>query len=158
MKTRKSTFALAVVVLVIGLLGGYALGLQGQSTVYAEYDCDPVSPEAQVVPFARHHVDTPIVTVDYDPVGEKVGVPITENTGTTTIELVPTVEPTPEPTVEPEPTVDVPPYGHTHRVRTNNGHGNNVDGVDMSNPGKSKRHADDTDPTVDDEKKPKKVK
>ena len=36
--------------------------------------------------------------------------------------------------------------------KTNNGHGNNVDGVDKSNPGKSK-DGEDTDPTVDDEKK-----
>jgi hypothetical protein len=36
--------------------------------------------------------------------------------------------------------------------KTNNGHGNNVDGVDVSNPGASK-DGEDSDPTVDDEKK-----
>lgn len=36
--------------------------------------------------------------------------------------------------------------------KSNNGHGNNVDGVDSSNPGNSKK-GEDTDPTVDDEKK-----
>lgn len=36
--------------------------------------------------------------------------------------------------------------------RNNNGHGNNTDGVDSSNPGKSKQ-GQDTDPTVDDEEK-----
>lgn len=35
---------------------------------------------------------------------------------------------------------------------TNNGHGNNDDGVDMSNPGNSKA-GEDSDPTVDDESK-----
>jgi len=34
--------------------------------------------------------------------------------------------------------------------KSNNGHGNNADGVDSSNPGKSKQ-GQDTDPTVDDE-------
>ncbi|MDP4791588.1 MAG: hypothetical protein NWR21_06380 [Verrucomicrobiales bacterium] len=37
------------------------------------------------------------------------------------------------------------------RVNENNGHGNNVDGVDSSNPGSSPLHETDTDPTVDDE-------
>ncbi|HBC89175.1 MAG TPA: hypothetical protein DCZ94_19725 [Lentisphaeria bacterium] len=36
--------------------------------------------------------------------------------------------------------------------KTNNGHGNNEDGVDVSNPGNSKT-GEDTDPTVDDETK-----
>ena len=36
--------------------------------------------------------------------------------------------------------------------KSNNGHGNNVDGVDSSNPGNSK-DGEDSDPTVDDEKK-----
>lgn len=38
------------------------------------------------------------------------------------------------------------------KVQDNNGHGNNVDGVDSSNKGKSKQDQD-SDPTVDDEKK-----
>ncbi|MBK1790579.1 hypothetical protein [Persicirhabdus sediminis] len=38
--------------------------------------------------------------------------------------------------------------------KSNNGHGNNVDGVDSSNPGNSKE-GEDTDPTVDDEIKKK---
>jgi len=37
------------------------------------------------------------------------------------------------------------------KVNGNNGHGNNVDGVDSSNPGSSPLHQTDTDPTVDDE-------
>ena len=65
--------------------------------------------------------------------------------------------------VEEEITVDddeeedevVPPV--QAKVKKNNGHGNNVDGVDCSNPGKSKKHDLDTDPSVDDEK-PKKNK
>ena len=36
--------------------------------------------------------------------------------------------------------------------KSNNGHGNNEDGVDTSNPGKSKA-GEDTDSNVDDEKK-----
>lgn len=36
--------------------------------------------------------------------------------------------------------------------KSNNGHGNNEDGVDKSNPGKSKK-GEDSDPEVDDEKK-----
>lgn len=36
--------------------------------------------------------------------------------------------------------------------KNNHGHGNNVDGVDASNPGKSKE-GEDSDPSVDDEKK-----
>jgi len=39
----------------------------------------------------------------------------------------------------------------TFKSKNNNGHGNNVDGVDSSNPGNSKTGLD-TDPTVDDEK------
>ena len=35
--------------------------------------------------------------------------------------------------------------------KSNNGHGNNEDGVDMSNPGKSGKHANDSDPDDDDE-------
>ena len=38
------------------------------------------------------------------------------------------------------------------KVRTNNGHGNNIDGVDSSNTGKGGKKVD-SDPTVDDEKK-----
>lgn len=37
------------------------------------------------------------------------------------------------------------------KVNDNNGHGNNVDGVDSSNPGSSPLHQNDTDPTIDDE-------
>lgn len=37
------------------------------------------------------------------------------------------------------------------KEKQNNGHGNNVDGVDSSNPGKSKQ-GQDSDPNVDDEK------
>ena len=37
-----------------------------------------------------------------------------------------------------------------NKPKSNNGHGNNVDGVDSSNPGNSKQ-GEDTDPTVDDE-------
>ena len=36
------------------------------------------------------------------------------------------------------------------KVKSNNGHGNNADGVDSSNPGKSKE-GEDSDPSVDDE-------
>lgn len=39
----------------------------------------------------------------------------------------------------------------TFSTKNNNGHGNNVDGVDSSNPGNAPKT--DTDPTVDDEKK-----
>lgn len=39
--------------------------------------------------------------------------------------------------------------------RSNNGHGNNKDDVDSSNPGKSKK-GKDTDPSIDDETKPSK--
>ena len=35
--------------------------------------------------------------------------------------------------------------------KTNNGHGNNCDGVDSSNPGNAPHHGDDTDSSVDDE-------
>ncbi|MCA9580876.1 MAG: hypothetical protein KC416_03720 [Myxococcales bacterium] len=45
----------------------------------------------------------------------------------------------------------------TYKAKGNNGHGNNIDGVDVSNPGKSKEGLD-TDPTVDDEKKTHKGK
>jgi hypothetical protein len=38
-------------------------------------------------------------------------------------------------------------------TQTNNGHGNNIDGVDSSNPGNAPFINLDTDPTVDDEKK-----
>lgn len=37
------------------------------------------------------------------------------------------------------------------KVNGNNGHGNNADGVDSSNPGSSPLHQSDTDPTIDDE-------
>jgi hypothetical protein len=37
------------------------------------------------------------------------------------------------------------------KVQSNNGHGNNIDGVDMSNTGNSKQ-GEDSDPTMDDEK------
>jgi hypothetical protein len=37
------------------------------------------------------------------------------------------------------------------KAKTNNGHGNNIDGVDSSNPGKAPFINLDTDPTVDDE-------
>lgn len=37
------------------------------------------------------------------------------------------------------------------KINNNNGHGNNVDGVDSSNPGESPLLENDTDPTVDDE-------
>lgn len=39
----------------------------------------------------------------------------------------------------------------TFKTKNNNGHGNNVDGVDSSNPGNAPKT--DSDPTVDDEKK-----
>jgi len=39
-----------------------------------------------------------------------------------------------------------------YKIKNNHGHGNNVDGVDMSNPGNSKE-GEDTDETVDDENK-----
>lgn len=46
-----------------------------------------------------------------------------------------------------------PKYGGQDcKKKGNNGHGNNEDGVDSSNPGKSKK-GEDTDPGVDDEKK-----
>jgi len=38
------------------------------------------------------------------------------------------------------------------KVKTNNGHGNNIDGIDSSNPGSAPFINLDTDPTVDDEK------
>lgn len=59
--------------------------------------------------------------------------------------------PTEEPTITEEPTKE------PTKERNNNGHGNNHDGADCSNPGKGKRHDTDSDPTVDDEK-PKKVR
>ena len=37
------------------------------------------------------------------------------------------------------------------KTKNNNGHGNNIDGVDMSNPGKSKK-GKDSDPNIDDER------
>ncbi len=40
----------------------------------------------------------------------------------------------------------------TFKTKNNNGHGNNIDGVDSSNPGNSKE-GEDTDPNFDDEKK-----
>ena len=49
-----------------------------------------------------------------------------------------------------EDLVTHPGNGH---AKGNNGHGNNVDGVDMSNPGSGPQHDMDTDATVDDEKK-----
>lgn len=55
----------------------------------------------------------------------------------------------PTTTTAPAP---VDPSGSTGNGHTNNGHGNNVDGVDSSNPGNSKP-GQDSDPTVDDEKK-----
>lgn len=42
--------------------------------------------------------------------------------------------------------------GQAERGKSNNGHGNNEDDVDKSNPGRSKT-GEDTDPDVDDEKK-----
>ncbi len=45
-----------------------------------------------------------------------------------------------------------PKYGgQCDKEKSNNGHGNNKDDVDSSNPGKKK--VKDTDPNVDDEKK-----
>ncbi len=41
----------------------------------------------------------------------------------------------------------------TDKAKNNNGHGNNADGVDCSNPGKAPFAENDTDPTVDDESK-----
>lgn len=41
--------------------------------------------------------------------------------------------------------------GFYDKVNNNNGHGNNEDGVDSSNPGDSPHLENDTDPTVDDE-------
>lgn len=49
-------------------------------------------------------------------------------------------------------TIDPGDGGDTGTGTTNNGHGNNEDGVDMSNPGNSKS-GQDSDPTTDDEKK-----
>lgn len=37
------------------------------------------------------------------------------------------------------------------KTKNNNGHGNNIDSVDMSNPGKSKK-GKDSDPNIDDER------
>jgi len=45
-----------------------------------------------------------------------------------------------------------PSIPQDYKVKNNHGHGNNVDGVDMSNPGNSKE-GEDTDETVDDENK-----
>ena len=46
-----------------------------------------------------------------------------------------------------------PKYGgQCDKENSNNGHGNNEDGVDSSNPGKSKK-GEDSNPAVDDEKK-----
>ena len=50
--------------------------------------------------------------------------------------------------VEPAPKYG----GQDDKVKSNNGHGNNEDVVDTSNPGKSKQ-GEDTDTNVDDEKK-----
>lgn len=41
--------------------------------------------------------------------------------------------------------------GFYEKIKNNNGHGNNIDGVDSSNPGDSPHHADDTDANDDDE-------
>ena len=38
------------------------------------------------------------------------------------------------------------------KVKSNNGHGNNIDGVDSSNPGNSGSNKTDSDPNVDDER------
>ncbi len=69
----------------------------------------------------------------------------------------------PSPTIvapTPEPTATTPPVDIvvTATPKNNNGHGNNIDGVDSSNPGKGKQHKADTDPTVDDEKTKKEKK
>jgi hypothetical protein len=37
------------------------------------------------------------------------------------------------------------------KAKTNNGHGNNLDGIDSSNPGNAPFINLDTDPTIDDE-------
>jgi hypothetical protein len=50
----------------------------------------------------------------------------------------------------PPPWVVVSP--ELPKVKNNNGHGNNLDGVDSSNPGKSKQ-GQDSDPHVDDERR-----
>ena len=42
--------------------------------------------------------------------------------------------------------------GQGEKQKCNNGHGNNKDGVDRSNPGRSKP-GQDSDPAIDDEKK-----
>lgn len=43
-------------------------------------------------------------------------------------------------------------YTLTTIEKNNNGHGNNIDGVDVSNPGKSKKHFYDPSGSIDDEK------
>lgn len=52
--------------------------------------------------------------------------------------------------ITPPTCIVVSPEGP--KPKSNNGHGNNIDGVDSSNPGKSKQGLD-SDPTIDDERK-----
>lgn len=56
----------------------------------------------------------------------------------------------------PEEIQDTWKYTETEIVKNNNGHGNNEDGVDSSNPGKSKKHNYDPSGDVDDEIRKKK--
>ena len=69
--------------------------------------------------------------------------------------ISPPSDPPADPTPDPDPDSggdSGSDSGNIGNGNGNNGHGNNVDGVDMSNPGNSPHHADDTDPDVDDEK------
>ena len=52
---------------------------------------------------------------------------------------------------KPERVCPSPKYGGQEKEKSNNGHGNNKDDVDRSNPGK--KPATDSDPNVDDENK-----
>ncbi|SHK27214.1 hypothetical protein SAMN02745181_3541 [Rubritalea squalenifaciens DSM 18772] len=77
------------------------------------------------------------------------------NTGVWTDESTPgetSAKPPGEKEEESDPTATDACNSGKDKTKNNNGHGNNVDGVDSSNPAqKSKNKWDDTDPDVDDE-------
>ena len=64
----------------------------------------------------------------------------------------PFTPPGPPPFTPPGPPPWVVVSPELPKAKNNNGHGNNLDGVDVSNPGKSKQ-GEDSDPSVDDERR-----
>ena len=91
--------------------------------------CSEVELQSPVVVVTHAHDGPKEVVVEVEVEVEEEDVPVDEDDIVVVEEEVVTVE---------------------EKIKSNNGHGNNVDGVDCSNPGKKK--VKDSDPSVDDEK------